>query len=565
MPKSNPAERIAELEKKLAEKDAYIVHLEKLSEAYTNLSDLFNQQLMEADRTIKAQEIIQTMMHDERVEAARTIEAQERLQELAAREKAEAEETIHAHEALLTLTAHEKRDAEETIRAHENLQELTAREMREAEETIRAQENIQILATQEKLQTEGMLEAQKIVANLSEQELRSRDLAIRRILEVNRRISALLEPETLLALILDSLMESIGAARGVLYLEDKEKLVPRILRGITHDDLNSLLFADSGFEIQKAVRDRRVRLERNHNVRVGKTSLTLSIIVVPLVHKDRLLGCLYADIVSDSETFREQDGDVAAIFGSQAAISLSNSTLYGQVRRQNHELLRQVNLKNQFIAGLSDDLSGPVGEIHDVLAALPGLSPEDREKKLARALTTAAKVKNTIAKLLNLVAQEASVDELFRDRVNFREIAEAVLATHEEKRREKNIQVKVHLAPEFETYPANRTIIRIVLDELISNAIYYNKPGGKVDISGSVKEPYLVLQVADTGHGIKPENRERIFEQFARTEDSEKLNSAGAGLGLFMALNSVRSYGGDISLESEYGEGSTFTATFLVQ
>ena len=106
---------------------------------------------------------------------------------------------------------------------------------------------------------------------------------------------------------------------------------------------------------------------------------------------------------------------------------------------------------------------------------------------------------------------------------------------------------------------------RTILDEVVSNAIFYNKPEGMVTIQGSATSQFLKLEVIDTGHGIRKEDLEKIYEQFYRSIDSASMNQAGAGLGLFMVKNLLKSYGGDISVQSTFGEGSKFTLTFLAQ
>ena len=134
--------RIQELEDKIRDKDREIDDMKKLAEAYNHLSDLFNQELIEADRTLKAQEIIQNMMREEKIQA---------------------EETIHAHEHL---------------------------------------EEFNVI---EKIEVEKILEAHEQVTNLSIQELIHKDEVLRKILDVNKSLSAILDTDILLHKILKSI------------------------------------------------------------------------------------------------------------------------------------------------------------------------------------------------------------------------------------------------------------------------------------------------------------------------------------------------------------------------
>jgi signal transduction histidine kinase len=105
-----------------------------------------------------------------------------------------------------------------------------------------------------------------------------------------------------------------------------------------------------------------------------------------------------------------------------------------------------------------------------------------------------------------------------------------------------------------------------ILYNLMSNAIKFTPEGGRVTVSARATDRDLVLAVADTGVGIAPEDRERIFEKFRQGasglvggENTLTRQYSGTGLGLSIVRELCRLLGGDVSLESELGKGSTFT------
>ena len=104
---------------------------------------------------------------------------------------------------------------------------------------------------------------------------------------------------------------------------------------------------------------------------------------------------------------------------------------------------------------------------------------------------------------------------------------------------------------------------RQMLDELITNlmdnAVKYNRPGGRVDVSLSVQDGLVCLRVADTGIGIPKEHQERIFERFYRVDQSRSKQTGGTGLGLSIVKHVVERHGGSITLESVPGEGTAVT------
>ena len=174
------------------------------------------------------------------------------------------------------------------------------------------------------------------------------------------------------------------------------------------------------------------------------------------------------------------------------------------------------------------------------------------------------KVRNTLLKALAIINLEAEVEELFRDRVNFREILEGIVRQHSRSSDGKGLSMEMDLPDSGIPYTGNKVLIHTIFDELYSNAVFYNKENGSIAIRGIVDGDRIVLCFEDTGLGIAEDEQERIFEQFYRMESTDGCNDAGAGLGLYMVRSLVGGYGGDVSVESVPGEGSCFRVSFLV-
>jgi len=106
-------------------------------------------------------------------------------------------------------------------------------------------------------------------------------------------------------------------------------------------------------------------------------------------------------------------------------------------------------------------------------------------------------------------------------------------------------------------------MIQRMISNLIDNAVKYSPPGGRIDIDlagCSSENENIIVTVADTGIGIPLQEQDKIFERFYRCDPSR--SHAGTGLGLSLARTIARSHGGDITVFSRPGEGSTFTVTF---
>jgi signal transduction histidine kinase len=97
------------------------------------------------------------------------------------------------------------------------------------------------------------------------------------------------------------------------------------------------------------------------------------------------------------------------------------------------------------------------------------------------------------------------------------------------------------------------------LNNLITNAVKYNRDGGKVDVSLYTDGEKRVIKVSDTGIGIAPEDAARLFQEFVRIKNENTINILGSGLGLSTVKKISKMYGGDVNLETTPDVGSTFT------
>ncbi len=499
----NYTKKIAELEKQLKEKDEKIEQLEKISEAYNKLTEAFNQELVDADKTLKAYEA---------------------LQEIILNEKMEADKTIHAYE------------------------------------------NIEELSMIEKMETEKFLKAQEAVSQLSFEELLRKENIIRRILEVNKNLSFILNTDILLQKILKYLMESVRAERGVIFLRKSSKLIPTIFLNLTQEELKKEYFEFSYNKIYETARTKESNLIINHIID-KKTNLKISFMSIPLIYKDKLLGIIYVDTLSETVTFSESDFAIGEIFCSQASISLYNSILYSEIRKQNRDLIKLINVKNEFINKMTEYLSAPLNHIIEELKSLHkggNLPLELRNKILSALIQRVEKLLHFVNKVINFVSLETSAEDLFKDTIDLKSLIKQIIENYKTEIEAKKLNISISISEDIEKIQGNLTVFKTMLDELISNAIFYNKPEGMVSITINSNGERYKFEVIDTGEGIKEEEKDKIFEQFYRGKYAPSLNQKGAGLGLYMVKNLVQTYGGNISVHSVYGEGTKFTLTIPV-
>lgn len=498
--------RVRELEAELARKSEEIAYLEKLVAAHDSLEELARRELVDAERTIEAQESLQQLLRQERQDADALIKAQQ---------------------SVVELSAMEKQSAEEVIRAHEQLHSLSRLEIQQADETIRAHEEI---------------------SRMSSDEIAQRDLALRTILSTGRQLTAILDMRRLFQGIGSSMRDILGTDRVVIFSHHAEnRLKPAESVGLEPGQLAGPECAPLRALVERAARDKGGYLEQGA-------------LAVPLIHDGKLLGALYASR-SDGQALRPRDLEMAEIFALQASVALHNARLYQTIRKRNDELLRLVNLKETLAQRITEEIQGPVSAVDRALTDLEGRFPTKED--MARLRQASARAVRLVNRLCDMKALEEEAAQVFADSMDFGALVQGILERHADKVRERGLSVRVSISGRCTGYRANENIMRSVFDEVISNAIYYNRQGGSVVIQGRRTREQLVFVITDTGVGIDSEDTERIFEQFARTETSMTLNPAGAGLGLFMVRIFLKYYGGEVQVKSTPGVGTKFILTML--
>src|SRR5690606_25624071 len=170
-----------------------------------------------------------------------------------------------------------------------------------------------------------------------------------------------------------------------------------------------------------------------------------------------------------------------------------------------------------------------------------------------------------VSDLLELSRAEAGQLEIQAAPTDVAPILAAAADDHQFQAEEQRIVLECEVPRQLPRIPTDAQRVRAILGNLVSNALKYTPAGGRVAVSATVTEDgprgsgrWLALSVADTGPGVAPEDRERIFEEFYRV-DATAAAAHGLGLGLAISRRVARALGGDITVESELGRGSTFT------
>jgi signal transduction histidine kinase len=173
----------------------------------------------------------------------------------------------------------------------------------------------------------------------------------------------------------------------------------------------------------------------------------------------------------------------------------------------------------------------------------------------------AQRLDRTVSEILSVSQIEAGSFELKRDDVSVAALLTQLKADHEAQARERRITLEFDQPPKLPVIQADRDKIALALHNLVGNALKYTLEGGRVTVVTTVENGRLTVAVTDTGIGIGPDECERVFDKFYRSKNPLAANVKGSGLGLPIAREVARLHGGDVTLESQLGKGSTFTLT----
>jgi two-component system, sensor histidine kinase and response regulator len=225
-------------------------------------------------------------------------------------------------------------------------------------------------------------------------------------------------------------------------------------------------------------------------------------------------------------------------------------------------------MRHRFVTFVSHQLQTPLAAVHQYLDVLQRLedSPgaaQKRQEWFDRCLKRTEEMQTLIRNWLTLARVEGHRLVGERTRVDLNRILPNILATCADLAAENSVTLDACLLPDPCPVAGEVGCLTALFDNLIVNAIKYNRPGGRVTVSAAQGTGEVIVSVADTGIGIPPECRRRLFDEFFRVEGAGANKTTGSGLGLAICRRIVSELGGSIAVESEVGSGSTFTVRLL--
>src|SRR4051794_2164751 len=304
--------------------------------------------------------------------------------------------------------------------------------------------------------------------------------------------------------------------------------------------------------VYRASMDPPANPEEEELLRLGLRSRVLA----PLQVGPRTIGMLGL-VRAEADAFAPAELDLVSLLGRLVATTVQNIRAYESERSTADELRRLSALRADFVSLVSHELRSPMAAVIGAARTMQGrwreLTPDQRQAFLALIGDETSRLATLIDDVLDTSRIEAGTFSFTFSDVDLAELLRDVVMAAE------LAQDEVQLTTELGALPhvrGDRERLRQVIQNLVDNAVKYSSAGGRVHVSALADDGHVLIDVADEGPGIVPDDHELTFEKFGRS--SGGATKPGSGLGLFIARSIAEAHGGTLDVRSVPEQGSVF-------
>ncbi|MFB0533647.1 MAG: ATP-binding protein [Anaerolineae bacterium] len=282
-----------------------------------------------------------------------------------------------------------------------------------------------------------------------------------------------------------------------------------------------------------------------------------SMLCVPLLIKGKAEGviCVYS---TEPDHFSESDAEFLSALASEGAIAIENARTYKALEMADRA-------KSDFVQMVTHELRSPLSAVQSMLRVLEegyvGPITSKQQDLIQRSKRRISFLLALVNDLLDLAAGKMEQLKGEKKEVVLNETISKVIELVQTSAEEKGLELEVEIAAEPLVLVGIEDGLERVFMNLVSNAVKYTPAGGSVAVRAWSEDNQIKVKVSDTGIGIPEEALPRIFDEFYRAKNAKAMEKEGTGLGLAIVKDVVEQHGGQISVESAVGQGSTFSVT----
>jgi signal transduction histidine kinase len=394
-----------------------------------------------------------------------------------------------------------------------------------------------------------------------------------RMLEMSRELNSTTNLDALLKLITSEAADLTGAQEASILLLDPQTRKLRFrstsveMRPEMADMPIPLENSIAGFVLQEnkplIVND--VSRDPRWNPVVSETLgfPTDSILGVPMHGDSEPVGVIEALNKLEGK-FAEEDVAILTILADMAGVAVEKARLIDALQSANQQLSELDRLKSSFIAVASHELRTPLAVILGYVSHLRDAAPPEKAHQFDSVLDAAVRLRSLIQDMLNLQYVDAEETTVEQALVNLTDLIRDIVASRDEMAMAKQQRIERNLPDDPLRVLADVSMIQVVLENLIANAIKFTPERGRITVSLAQQGDEAWVTVADNGIGVREDQLDRIFNRFYQVESHLSRNYEGMGLGLAIAKDLVELNGGRIWAQSKLGEGSQFVVALPV-
>ncbi|HEX2226814.1 MAG TPA: ATP-binding protein [Candidatus Binatia bacterium] len=296
-------------------------------------------------------------------------------------------------------------------------------------------------------------------------------------------------------------------------------------------------------------------------------------VALPLQLKERIWGYLCFFYKKERE-FSAEESEFLSALAAQVAVAIHNAELYAGTVALAEDLRRSNKVKDEFLSIMSHELRTPLNIVMNcaeiMRTGVVGEINKEQADILDRLMTQAKNQLTLVNGILHATRMETEQLTASLEAVDLKEFLENLRSDYAISFSKDHVELRWNLAADLAVASLDRDKVRHILENLVNNAIKFTEVGA-ITVSARVvngasmskanQSMWLVLEVSDTGVGIPADSLDVIFEKFCQLDATSTRLHGGVGIGLYLVNRFATVLGGEVSVKSQLGKGSTFTVT----
>jgi signal transduction histidine kinase len=301
-----------------------------------------------------------------------------------------------------------------------------------------------------------------------------------------------------------------------------------------------------------------------------------SVMVLPLVARDHVLGAMSFIASSPRHRHSSETFELAQDMAARCAMAIDNARLHRDAQRARHEAELAGRAKSQFLAMTSHEIRTPINAIigySQILEmGIPGPLTDKQREHLERIHASSMHLLGLVNEVLDLAKVESGQIKMHKEPAKLSEAVRTSIEIVHSQISQRGLRLIRECDPGGSTgYIGDPDRTRQIVMNLLANACKFTEPGGTIRVRCGITGelplearisgvgPWAYAAVEDSGIGIAPEHQRRIFDPFVQVSEGKTRTRDGSGLGLALSRQFARLMGGDLTVSSVPGQGSTFT------